>query len=404
MIAAIVVENSTRNGEKQVRLKELLDENTEFTLVPKELSDYFVRKFGTVSGSGGTIFHREVIERAKNYFVVEIYPIQFRLSKYGEKKDFVQEFSGNTTLLDIIVEMMKFYTVPETRPVQLHLNTSVLVNHKEIETALNNRARPSLETTESTSLLQSAALKKVHESGFNSVQILTLEVQNADGTWPLSKGSKIGAMTRSKAMSGDPTHTPGLCGLSNLGNTCFMNSALQCLSNTPDLTNFFVSDKYLEDINEDNPLGNGGEIARVYGELIKAIWSGYHNNIPPREFKISVGRFAPQFSGFSQHDCQELMSFLLDGLHEDLNRVKKKPYIENRDGIDQRPDEEVAKEAWENYKKRNDSIIVDTFHSQLKSTLVCPDCALVSITFDPFCYLTLPLPYKVCISVLFFFI
>ena len=56
--------------------------------------------------------------------------------------------------------------------------------------------------------------------------------------------------------------------------------------------------------------------------------------------------------------------------------------------------QEVAKEAWENYLKRNDSVIVDTFHGLLKSTLVCPECNKVSVTFDPFCYLSLPLPMK----------
>ena len=56
--------------------------------------------------------------------------------------------------------------------------------------------------------------------------------------------------------------------------------------------------------------------------------------------------------------------------------------------------QEVAKEAWENYQKRNDSIITDTFHGLLKSTLVCPECEKVSVTFDPFCYLSLPLPIK----------
>ena len=54
----------------------------------------------------------------------------------------------------------------------------------------------------------------------------------------------------------------------------------------------------------------------------------------------------------------------------------------------------VAEEAWENYRKRNDSVIVDTFHGLLKSTLVCPECNKVSVTFDPFCYLSLPLPVK----------
>lgn len=54
----------------------------------------------------------------------------------------------------------------------------------------------------------------------------------------------------------------------------------------------------------------------------------------------------------------------------------------------------VAKEAWTNHRLRNDSIIVDIFHGLFKSTLVCPECSMVSVTFDPFCYLTLPLPMK----------
>lgn len=53
-----------------------------------------------------------------------------------------------------------------------------------------------------------------------------------------------------------------------------------------------------------------------------------------------MGRFAPQFSGYQQQDCQELLAFLLDGLHEDLNRIRKKPYIQLKDA-DGRPDKVV---------------------------------------------------------------
>uniref|UniRef100_A0A914RPT6 ubiquitinyl hydrolase 1 n=1 Tax=Parascaris equorum TaxID=6256 RepID=A0A914RPT6_PAREQ len=106
-----------------------------------------------------------------------------------------------------------------------------------------------------------------------------------------------------------------------------------------------------------------------------------------------LGQYVQQFSGYSQHDSQELLSFLLDGLHEDLNRVKKKVYLEAKDS-GERPDSMVAAEAWQMYKMGNDSVIVDYLHGQLKSTVVCPQCKLVSVKFDPFCFLSLPLPPK----------
>jgi ubiquitin carboxyl-terminal hydrolase 4/11/15 len=83
---------------------------------------------------------------------------------------------------------------------------------------------------------------------------------------------------------------------------------------------------------------------------------------------------------------------LLDGLHEDLNRIKQKPYVEIPDNDGSIPEAEFADRLWELHKSRNDSIIVDHFQGQYRSTLICPECSKVSITFDPFMYLTLPLP------------
>jgi len=84
---------------------------------------------------------------------------------------------------------------------------------------------------------------------------------------------------------------------------------------------------------------------------------------------------------------------LLDGLHEDLNRVLKKPYVELGSHVG-KTDEEFAEQSWQDHKKRNDSIIVDIFHGLLKSTLNCLVCQEISIKFDPFCYLSVPLPTK----------
>ncbi|CAK9160860.1 unnamed protein product [Ilex paraguariensis] len=182
----------------------------------------------------------------------------------------------------------------------------------------------------------------------------------------------------------------GLTGLYNLGNTCFMNSAIQCLVHTPTLVDYFLGD-FRIDLNFGNPLGMNGKLALAFGDLLRKLWAPGATPVDPGMFKSTLAGFAPQFSGYNQHDSQEFLAFLLDGLHEDLNRVKCKPYIAVKDAED-RPDEEVADEHWRNHLTRNDSIIVDACQGQYLSTLFCPMCKKKSITFDPFMYLSLPLP------------
>uniref|UniRef100_K3WVW9 Ubiquitin carboxyl-terminal hydrolase n=1 Tax=Globisporangium ultimum (strain ATCC 200006 / CBS 805.95 / DAOM BR144) TaxID=431595 RepID=K3WVW9_GLOUD len=186
----------------------------------------------------------------------------------------------------------------------------------------------------------------------------------------------------------------GKMGLRNLGNTCFMNSALQCLSHVEILTSYFLSNQYQKDLNKDNPLGTGGNLATEYDALLKELWFGTSPSFAPAGLKRAIGRFAPQFSGFQQHDSQELLAYLLDGLHEDLNRVKQKPYTEVKESDGKVEDAVVAKEAWERHLLRNNSIFVDHVQGQFKSTVVCPICAKVSITFDPFNCIQLELPMQ----------
>jgi len=146
-----------------------------------------------------------------------------------------------------------------------------------------------------------------------------------------------------------------------------------------------------------------GDLAEAYAKLLRDIWTPSSNfgtrkagSISPSDFKVSqristvdnqltwpglqstFERFNPHFVGYLQQDSQELLGFLLDGLHEDLNRVLDKPYIEIPDFDDHIKDDEIADKFWSYHKSRNDSIIVDLFQGQYKSRLVCGECKKVN--------------------------
>ena len=142
------------------------------------------------------------------------------------------------------------------------------------------------------------------------------------------KSSMVGSSmyTRSLAESNS-----GRKGLNNLGNTCFMNSALQCLSAAPLLTAYFLRGDWADELNSTNPLGMGGEIPKAYAKVIKNLWlSDLHmSSYAPREFKYTIGQRNPTFVGYGQQDSHELLQSLLDGLHEDLNRIRNRAYQED---------------------------------------------------------------------------
>ena len=194
--------------------------------------------------------------------------------------------------------------------------------------------------------------------------------------------------------------TPGAVGLQNIGNTCFMNSVLQCLLHCEPLCEYFASGRYIGEINTTNPLGTGGKLATEFAKLVEDVWvKVVERVVVPRDLKYVIGQHAPMFLGYQQQDSQELVTFLLDGLHEDLNLVKEKPYTVAVEA-DGRPDAEVAEIAWNQHLERNQSEIVSLFQGQYKSRLCCPNCNKSSVTFDPFMYLSLPIPNQPDLSLL----
>ena len=131
-------------------------------------------------------------------------------------------------------------------------------------------------------------------------------------------------LTESQLANLDPNHGgqgKALTGFRNLGNSCYMNSVLQCLLATAPLAKYILDSVYVEDINKTNPLGTGGRIAEELAVLTRVAHSGNYRSVSPFDFKRTIGRFAPEFGGTKQQDSQEFLLVLLDQFHEDTNRV-----------------------------------------------------------------------------------
>lgn len=185
----------------------------------------------------------------------------------------------------------------------------------------------------------------------------------------------------------------GLSGLVNLGNTCYFNSALQCLSNTLKLTDFYVSDC----LGEDDPEKRYKRRAEwpfvgSFQTLIVNIWDK-NQLLKPVTMHERLTHLVPKFKNYEQQDSHECLMFILDLLHKgtryDID-VTIKGVVKN--DIDKLYQE--CLNQWKTFYETNYSHIVDIFHGQFFSRIQCRNsaCDFERHVFDPFCSISVSLP------------
>ena len=105
-------------------------------------------------------------------------------------------------------------------------------------------------------------------------------------------------------------------GLVSLGNSCYMNSVMQCLNCFSPLVKFFAKDAHLEEVT--SPVSSGGTVANEVGAILSALLIGRRSPLSLMALKSKVGELCQPFSGCEQQDSHEFLMYLFTWMHEEL--------------------------------------------------------------------------------------
>ena len=176
---------------------------------------------------------------------------------------------------------------------------------------------------------------------------------------------------------------PIIVGLNNIGATCYMNATLQCLSNSKKLTEYFLK-VYKTASNK--------IMSNEYYEVLKNLWDRKNKAYSPYSFKEVLSKENPLFAGIAANDSKDLINFLLERFHQELNVIK--PNINNDNMYnqqDQMNEQTMLQLFLKEFQEKFNSPISNLFYGILETKSQCQGCKIIKFNFQVYSFLEFPL-------------
>jgi ubiquitin carboxyl-terminal hydrolase 8 len=190
------------------------------------------------------------------------------------------------------------------------------------------------------------------------------------------------------------TKIVGLTGLTNLGNTCYLNAILQCLRHTDTLNRYLAQEeiaRVLRHNQQNNQLKENEALLLInYIKIVNLMWEHTNIRLSPLNFRFLLAQTNDQFNNSQQHDAHELLITLLQTFHDVLSKSVRYR-ITGRVVSDMDRQIKKAHDDWINYYKNKHSVIIELFGGQLRTQMTCLACHHYSYRYDPVLVIDLPI-------------